>query len=102
MAQKHVELLHAKQKQLHAQTNYDFRVEQLVECKKLLRNTEEMYLECLVPSFKKNGSMFSESGSLLAALDVEHPSISKVLTTSEGVTCSGKFFEKLSWNKSSD
>ena len=31
--------------------------------------------------------MFSESGSLLAALDVEHPSISKVLTTSEGVTC---------------
>ena len=84
-------LLEANDRRSHAETNYQFRIDQLIECKKLLRETELKYYECIVPNFKQNGSFYAESGSLLAAIDVEHPSIAKMLATSDSqIICSSR------------
>ena len=84
-------LLQANDRRSHAESNYQFRIDQLIECKKLLRETELKYYECIVPNFKQNGSYYAQSGSLLAAIDVEHPSIAKMLATSDSqIICSSK------------
>ena len=91
MTLMNLSLLEANNRQHHAEQNYHYRVDQLIKCKTLLQETELKYYECIVPNFKQNGSFYAQNGSLLAAIAVEHPSIAKMLATSDNtIICSSK------------